>query len=51
MNNSYEKLFGIAYEYCDNIGCDDDLERVINYMQYILEERKKQQEEIDKVGK
>ncbi|MBQ7141423.1 MAG: hypothetical protein IJO32_07985 [Bacilli bacterium] len=50
MNNSYEQLFNIAYNYCDNIGDDSDLERVINYMQDMLEERKRLQEEIDKAS-
>ena len=43
-----EKLFDIAYKYCDDIGNDDELEQVIKYMTWILNDRREQQKEIDK---
>lgn len=46
-----EKLFDIAYKYCDDIGNDDELEQVIKYMTWILNDRKEQEKDIKNMEK
>lgn len=44
-----EKLFDIAYKYCDDIGNDDELEQAIKYMTWILNDRREQEQVIKSI--